>query len=79
MTISSKDKEQLSYLYETSQYKALVRLCSTVRQDILEKLAVIPLEADTTKNVAFLQGQIFALDSLQKKVKEVHKKSQTES
>ena len=77
--MNSKDKENLSYLYETEQYKSLVKLGNQVRRDISEKLLVVDMtQVNADKTVSFLQGQAFAIKSLQVKVQELHKKSMKE-
>lgn len=77
--MNSKDKENLSYLYELEQYKSFTKFCKTQRLVIAEQLLQYDLTApNAERHVAFLQGQAFALDALQKKIKELHRKSMAE-
>lgn len=77
--MNSKDKANLSYLYELEQYKSFTRFCKSLRLTIAEQLLAYDLTApNAERHVAFLQGQAFALDSLQKKLKELHRKSMNE-
>lgn len=77
--MNSKDKEALAYLYELEQYRALVKLCAQTRKSIADKLLVLDMSTPgTERQVTFLQGQAFSLDSLLKKVEQIHKASTKE-
>lgn len=74
--MNNKDKESLSYLYELDQFKSLTRLCNQVTRGIADKLLVVDMtQVNADKTVSFLQGQAFALKSLQAKLRDIHKKS----
>lgn len=73
--LNSKDKENLSYLYELEQYKSLVKLCTQMRKAVADKLLIMPVNE---KEIAFLQGQAFSIDSLLKKIQSIHKVSMKE-
>lgn len=70
--MKQEDKENLSYLYETAQYKSLVKLCTSMRKAVADKLLVMPVDE---KEMAFLQGQAFSIDSMLKKIQSIHKAS----
>lgn len=70
--MNSKDKENLSYLYELDQFKSLVKLVTQMRRKVADKLLVMPIDE---REMAFLQGQAYSVDSLLKKIKELHKQS----
>lgn len=74
--MNSKDKELLSDLYEMEHYKALTRLLKKVRADIADKMLAYDMTSmNAERHITFLQGQAFAIKSVQDKVKDFHKKS----
>lgn len=74
--MNKKDKELLSVLYEMEHYKPLVKLMKSVRKDIADLLIGVDMTGDNAdKRVSFLQGQHFALKSLESKIKQIHKAS----
>ena len=72
--MNSKDKDNLSHLYESDDYKSFVKLCNEKRLKIATQiLAVNMAEAGSVERICMLQGQYHALDFLQSEIKKIHK------
>jgi len=74
--MNSKDKANLSYLYELDQYKALEKLCKSETKKIADRLLKLDMsQPNSDKTVTLLQGQAMALASLLAQIHKYHKDS----
>lgn len=75
--MNSKDRENLSYLYELDQFKSLVKLAKIRETDLVTKvLGTETTEPASAQKIALLQGQVFALRAFIAEIKKIHKASQ---
>lgn len=78
--MNQKDKENLSYLYDTEQYKSFIKLCNTKRTKIANEILKVDMSSHgAPERISMLQGQFNALEFLQLEIKKIHKDSMKES
>lgn len=74
--MNSKDKQNLSYLYEMDQYKSLEKLCKFETKKIANRLLNLDMtHVNSDKTVTLLQGQALALTNLLAQIHKYHKDS----
>lgn len=77
--LTSKNKEELAYIYELDEFRSFKKLCSNKRANLATKiLGLDPSQPDFPTQAAMLQGQYYALEYLLLEMKKLSKNQSKE-